>query len=159
MTPEYDELIDTFICFRLYTYIILNIYVYIQFNVSKMDGYRLIELGQELRCVKEMGATLWCLSMHFTLHPPPSPWQLARLLPMTALVCSIQLAVDFQMRSATLASGNGKMEKLAGIIEDILYPTLSNSVQAACILYTYSDLHIWIVQDFYIKRNVQGKWT
>ena len=71
MTPEYDELIDTFICFRLYTYIILNIYVYIQFNVSKMDGYRPIELGQELRCVKEMGATLWCLSMLFTLHPPP----------------------------------------------------------------------------------------
>ena len=59
--------------------------------------------------------------------PPPSPWQLARLLPMTVLVCSVQLAVDFQMHSAILASGNGK----AGTVGEILYPTLSNSVQPA----------------------------
>ena len=48
---------------------------------------------------------------------------------MTALVCSVQLAVDFQARSATLASGNrgeyGEVQ-FAGIVEEILYPTLSN---------------------------------
>ena len=109
-----------------------------------MDGYRMIELGQELRYANEMGAKLQCLLIHFT-PSPPSPWQLARLqLPMRAV--SAQLAVDFQRRSATLASGNGEsMEKFAEIVEEILYPTLSNSVQRAHIshTHTYSDLHIW----------------
>ena len=106
-----------------------------------------------------MAATLWCLSMHFTLHPPPSPWQLAcLLLPMTVLVGSVQLAVDFQMRSATLASGSGKVEKFAGIIEEILYPTLSNSVQPAHTLHTQICI-FGVVQHFYNERKEQGKWT
>ena len=81
-----------------------------------------------VKICKGDGANFWCLSMHFTPYPS-SPWQLARLLPMTVLVCSVQLAVDFQMRSAILASGNGKMEKFVGTVGEILYPTLSNSVQ------------------------------
>ena len=77
---------------------------------------------------------------------------------MTVLVCSVQLAVDFQMHSAILASGNGKMEKFAGIIEEILYPTQSNPVEPAHILHTQICV-FGVVQHFYNKRNEQGKWT
>ena len=36
---------------------------------------------------------------------------------MTALVCSVQLAVDFQTRSATLASGNGESMGMSGQVD------------------------------------------
>ena len=72
---------------------------------------------------------------------PPSPWQLARLQrPMTALVCSVQLAVDFQTRSATLASGNGESTEVNSL-ESLRKSSIQLCPTSTSMYITYLDLH------------------
>ena len=85
---------------------------------------------------------------------------------MTALVCSVQLAVDFQTRSATLASGNGESMEKFNLLESLRKSSIQLCPTSTSMYITYSDLRIWGCSALLhqkdpkgIVRACQGKWT
>ena len=108
--PEYDDFMND----KLY-------------HVTMMDGYRMIELGQELGYVKEMGQT--CGASNGTSLMTPIA------LAVGTLAAADDSAGVFGSAGCWLPEAFGHFGlrergeyggQFAGIIEEILYPTLSN---------------------------------